>query len=56
MGIVMKDRQVFFEISNDVMNITIDNPEMKNGLNHIGLNQLADCFEEMKRQRKKTSS
>ena len=50
MGIEMKDRQVFYEISNDVMNITIDNPEMKNGLNHIGINQLADCFEKMKKQ------
>lgn len=41
-------KQVRYEIKEHVMTITIDNPEMKNGLNWVGINELADCFELMK--------
>ncbi|MCF0261869.1 MAG: enoyl-CoA hydratase/isomerase family protein [Sphaerochaetaceae bacterium] len=40
-----KQEQLTYEISNGVMTITIDNPEMKNGLNYIGINQFADAME-----------
>lgn len=43
-----KIQQVNYKIENSVMVINIDNPMMKNGLNYIGINQLADCFETMK--------
>ena len=35
-------------IEDGVMRIRIDNPETHNGLNWIGINQLADCFEMLK--------
>lgn len=41
-------RQVYSSIENGVMTITIDNPEMKNGLNWVGIEQLADCYEVMR--------
>lgn len=41
----MVDRQVYFEASGSVLRVTIDNPVTKNGLDYIGLGQLADCYE-----------
>lgn len=38
-------RQVAFEVEKGVMKIRIDNPETKNGLNYIGIEQLAECYE-----------
>ena len=38
-------REVLFSVEDRVMTITIDNPDTKNGLDWIGLNQLADCYE-----------
>lgn len=40
--------QVRSEVKDGVMTITFDNPEMKNGLDWIGVNQLADCYERMR--------
>lgn len=40
-----REKQLKYEIDNGVMTITFDNIEMKNGLNYIGINQLADAFE-----------
>lgn len=39
------EKQLTYEVKSGVMTITIDNIEMKNGLNHIGINQLADAYE-----------
>ncbi len=38
-------REVISEVRDQIMYITIDNPETKNGLDWIGLNELADCYE-----------
>lgn len=43
-----QERQVRSRIQNGVMTIIIDNPGMKNGLNWIGIEQLADCYEQMR--------
>ena len=42
---MMNDKQLTYKVENGVMTITIDNPEMKNGLNYIGINQFADAME-----------
>lgn len=42
-----KEKQVSWEINDGVMLITVDNPEMKNGLNWVGIEQLAQCYETM---------
>lgn len=44
-------RQVSYRIEDRVMTITIDNPETKNGLNWEGIEQLADCYEVMEKDR-----
>ena len=38
-------KEVTFEVKEGVMTITIDNPDTKNGLDWIGINQLADCYQ-----------
>ena len=43
--IMSKGKQLYYTIENGVMTITIDNIEMKNGLNWIGINQFADAYE-----------
>ncbi len=43
--IMSKEKQLFYTIENGVMTITIDNIEMKNGLNYIGINQFADAYD-----------
>lgn len=43
------EKQLTYEVGNGVMTITIDNIEMKNGLNYIGLNQFADAYEILNR-------
>ena len=45
----MNDKQLTYTVENGVMTITIDNPEMKNGLNYIGINQFADAMETLKK-------
>lgn len=44
-----KKDQLSYTVENGVMTITIDNPEMKNGLNYIGINLFADAMEELNR-------
>lgn len=44
-------KQVDYKIENGVMTITIDNPETKNGLNWEGIEQLADCYEVMEKNK-----
>lgn len=44
----MSERQVYCTVENGVMTITIDNPEMKNGINYIGINQFCECFERLR--------
>lgn len=44
----MQKKQVSYEISSDgIMKVVIDNPETKNGLNWEGINQMADCYQEL---------
>lgn len=43
----MEKQQVRMEIENAVMRITIDHPETKNGLDWMGLEQLADCYQRL---------
>ena len=45
----MNDKQLTYTVENGVMTITIDNPEMKNGLNYIGINPFADAMETLKK-------
>lgn len=40
----MSKQEVQYRTQNGVMIITIDHPETKNGLDWIGINQLADCY------------
>ncbi len=46
-GEKMDGKQVRCRVENGVMTIIIDNPEMKNGTNYIGVNELCDCFERL---------
>lgn len=39
-------QQVFYEKKNGVVKIQVDNPELKNGLDWDGVDQLAQCYEE----------
>lgn len=41
----MNHQQASFTVNGAVMTVTIDNPETKNGLDWIGINQFADCYE-----------
>ena len=41
------EQQVKAKVENEIMTITVDNPGMKNGLNWIGLNQLADYYQQI---------
>ena len=43
----MEELQVRTEIDNHVMKIIIDHPETKNGLDWIGLNQMADAYQRL---------
>lgn len=40
-------KQVYYSVDNGVITITIDNPEMKNGINYIGIGQFCECFEKL---------
>lgn len=42
-------QQVFRHLEDDILTITVDNPETKNGLDWAGIEQLADCYEEIDR-------
>lgn len=42
-------QQVFSHVEKGVMTIKVDNPETKNGLDWVGLEQLAACYEELNR-------
>ena len=43
----MSSKQLLSSVNNGVMTITIDNPEMKNGLNYVGINLFADAMEQL---------
>lgn len=40
-------QQVYADVSDQVMTIRIHNPEMKNGLNWEGIEQLSDCYQQL---------
>lgn len=42
-------QQVFRHLEDGILTITVDNPETKNGLDWAGIEQLADCYEEIDR-------
>ena len=44
---MQQQRQVYSEVKNQVMTITIHNPEMKNGLTWEGIEQLSDCYQQL---------